>query len=248
MSDPLKDAMSRAVDRIAPFPPNADALKRAAKRSQLRRRIVGGYLGLMLAGWLGTWAVSTINDNPDTERGDRRPVAGPISSPTPEETTRTYTDDELGFSVTYPGSWVRTEEPVTKMSDTKEILTLGTTSRSISDKELGDCAPPEVLSRLDPDGALIYVLENDGVLSGPLEFNKWPSDFGLDDLLGPSSLECWGREIYSGLFRDSGRSIGVYVALGDGASPERQLEASDILGSLQIRPLTPLKHTATPGA
>ena len=398
MSDPLKDAMSRAVDRIAPFPPNADALKRAAKRSQLRRRIVGGYLGLMLAGWLGVWAVSTINDNPDNERGNRRPVAGPISTPSSEpgdgrccETYRdeelgfsvtypsdwfraeekmtdistprelftlgtfplkpggscmptealgdvqgtdaliyafedesgdpdffktwppelglddleppggvecggeqdvmrgsftdsgrnillfvalgekatpelrqeasdvlgslqfdqaldssdsedetsieTYRDDELGFSVTYPSDWFRAEEPMTKLVNPREILTLGTMSMSISDGELGDCAPTEPLSRLGPDGVLIFVTERENSEPDPSDFANLPSDLGLDGLKGPESIDCWDRDSYLGSFRASGRAIYIYVALGDDAGPERRQEVSDILGSLRFDPL-----------
>ncbi|HYN36847.1 MAG TPA: hypothetical protein VEV82_07700, partial [Actinomycetota bacterium] len=94
MSDHLKDAMSRAVDRIAPFPPNAGALKKAAKRSQMRRRIVGGYLGLMLAGSLGAWAVSTINGNPNNDDPDRHRIAAPTAWARPAVTAEVFLQGE----------------------------------------------------------------------------------------------------------------------------------------------------------
>ena len=152
----------------------------------------------------------------------------------------TYRDEELGFSVTYPDDeWHRAAEPMTKLVNPREIVTIGTVPLEINDDQLGDCAPVEPLSRVGPWDVLIFVLERQFSNEEPDsdDYPPRPNNLGVDDLRGPETLDCWGDEIRWTTFKDSGRAILVYVALGENVTPDWYDAPSEVLDSLRFEPL-----------
>jgi hypothetical protein len=150
-----------------------------------------------------------------------------------------YRDEELGFSVAYPDDWTRATEPMTKLVNPREILTLSTIPLDVDEGQLGDCAPVEPLSRLGPMDVLIHVQERQFAEPGPdsKDYPERPAELGMDDLDGPEALECWGNGIHRTTFSDSGRAILVYVALGEKVTPDWYDAPSEVLDSLHFEPV-----------
>lgn len=188
---------------------------------------------------LGPAPVASAEPSPDIYDDDFLYPEDSRSSPMTLPETKTYRDDELGFSVKYPSDWFRAKEAMTRLVNPREILTLGTISLDIEDEELGDCAPVEPKSRLGPEDALVFVLERQFSDSEPdsEDYPQRPAGFGLDDLRGPEAVECWGNDILRTSFQDSGRAILVYVAFGEQVGSGQRQEVSDILGSLRFDPI-----------
>ena len=248
MPDDLRDAMGRAVDRLAPFPPSAEALKKAAKRSQLRRRLIAGWLGLTFAASLGPAATLLNNDDGGHGRPNRRQVGAPVASdePTPDEPTdppgpgdgrccasTSYRDKKLGFTVSYPNDWYRAEEKMTDIGTPRELFTLGTFSLEPG----GSCMPTKALADVHPYGALVYAFEDQDT-GNPGFFKPMPDELGLDDLEPPGGVECGGeQDVMRRSFKASGRFILLFVALGEEMSPEARQEVSNVLDSLHFEPL-----------
>lgn len=151
-----------------------------------------------------------------------------------------YQSAEWGYTVSFPTSWRRAESPVSRITDPREILALGTfppRHRPTNCEAFAGSARED----LGPSDAFLTILER-GVDRGAewLDFPPRPNRFGPT----PENAEgadpaCGDRRRTDGRwlnFTDAGRHFHVLMVFGPDAPPAVRRDAWQILNSLRLDP------------
>lgn len=160
-----------------------------------------------------------------------------------EGAMETLHDEERDFTVTYPEGWNVANENLTPwLSSPVEILSLGTFPLETSnDPEAGlrlFDAPvaPEALADLTEGDVFVSVQES-GVHFVGAELTR-PDHFGplgCEDAIFGCRAENWNNVPFRAWwipFEDAGRQFYLFVAIGNGATPELEQQAWNIADSL----------------
>ena len=233
-----KGLLKREVRQIEPTPGGLERTMERVRRRERTRRALASTLALaMMAGVIGwLWGVFSPN-----ARLPERPLSSPLEAAATSG-WQIYRDDEHGFSVAYPATWLRAAESLTPLlSDPQEILSVGTYElRAGGDR----CAqfPDRALDDLGKTDALVTLQEDSSTIRpGAPGFPPRPPHFGAESGRGDDeSPGCVSepKDFFHRWipFHDRGRSFYAYVAMGSAASPQTQEEAWAILDSLEFDP------------
>ena len=169
------------------------------------------------------------------ERGTDRPAAATVPGPG----LTIHRDQKRGYEVTFPSSWFRARENLTRrlLVDPREILTVATFPLRLRRSER--CYPPfdapvPALDRLGPRDALVSVQERIDI-EHPVPDSR-PRRFSLSPLdLHYRGRDCARRTLGSASFigfADQGRQFYAFVALGRAASSYTRGAVRRMLDSL----------------
>jgi hypothetical protein len=143
-----------------------------------------------------------------------------------------------GVSVEIPNGWQPARHPISRVSDPREVLAVGTFELRF---RAGNCDPFAGQAQQDavPDGVFILLQESAPYAPepGPRQFVPRPAHFGPDFgdggavgcSRGPAQRQ-WMP------FRDGGRYFFAMLVAGESAPRERVQEAYAVLDSLVIDP------------
>jgi hypothetical protein len=152
----------------------------------------------------------------------------------------TYQSADWGYTVSFPTTWQRAENPVSRITDPREILSLGTFPlryRPTNCEAFAGSARED----LGPTDAFLTILER-GVDRGSewLDFPPRPKRFSpTPENAEGSEPACGDRPGTDGRwlnFTDAGRHFHVQIVLGPDAPSTVRHDAWKILNSLRLDP------------
>jgi hypothetical protein len=152
----------------------------------------------------------------------------------------TYQSAKWGYTVSFPTSWQRAETPVSRITDPREILSLGTVPlrhRPTNCEAFAGSARED----LGPSDAFLTVLER-GVDRGSewLDFPPRPNRFGpTPENAKGADPACGDRPGTDGRwlnFTDAGRHFHVLMVFAPDAPPAVRRDGWQILNSLRLDP------------
>jgi hypothetical protein len=151
----------------------------------------------------------------------------------------THTDADRGYSISFPPSWHRATERMSRISEPRELLSLATVALSWHKTDCEAFAGAAGRS-MGPRDVVVTVWER-GYDPGSdwLDFPPRPQSFGpVPDAepAGPGCGEPSGTMIHWRNFSDSGRHLHTLVRIGPKAPPTAPAEAWQILESLRLDP------------
>ena len=166
-------------------------------------------------------------------------VSRSAAEATPPEWT-SYQSAEWGYSVSFPNSWQRAERPVSRITDPREILSLGTfplRHRRTNCEAFAGSARED----LGPADALLTMLER-----GFERTSEWLDFPARTNRFAPSPQNATGSETACGdrpgtdgrwlNFTDAGRHFHVLIVLGPDAPSATTRDAWRILNTLRVDP------------
>ena len=165
-------------------------------------------------------------------------VSRPVEDERPAPDWITYRSAEWGYTVSFPSSWQRAELPVTRITDPREILSLGTFPLRYRATRC-EAFAGGVREDLGPSGALLTILERGFDRSSEwLDFPPRPERFGPSpENAKGSEPACGDRPGTDGRwlnFTDAGRHFHALVVFGPDAPSTVRREAWRILNSLRL--------------
>jgi len=146
-----------------------------------------------------------------------------------DDASGTKVFETSGVSFEYPDAWPPPLPFTTETTPTR--MTISSFPVMGYDGE-GDCAPQTAVDQLPGSGALVFILDMTG-FSEVDDFPQRPSSFELDNQM-LAMRECFG-ESYEVSFREKGRALTVYVALGPRVSDDMRSKVTDVLESLEVK-------------
>jgi hypothetical protein len=171
----------------------------------------------------------------DTERA--RGVTG-----TQQPKWPTHQDARWGYSVRFPDSWYRAGQPVSELTDPREILALATFPLARQQATNCEAFAGSARSEMRPNDVLLTIQERGyDHNSDWTDFPQRPGHFGPTD---PSSADpadpgCGdppGTTVYWRNFSDAGRHFHTLVVIGPDAPASVRAQAWGILDSLRFDP------------
>ena len=168
-------------------------------------------------------------------RGYKPPAADPAAAPSAEWTT--YSDASRGYSVGFPMSWHRADERLSRITEPREILTLGTLSLSWRETDCEAFAGAAGMGMGRGDVVITVWERGYDRETEWADFPARPWAFGPvadAEPAGPGCGEPPGTMIHWRNFTDSGRHLHTMVRIGAEAPPRARAEAWQILDSLRL--------------
>ena len=136
-----------------------------------------------------------------------------------------------GVSLQRPRAWHATARPLTPVVYPAQVLAVASFPFPRDPRPNG-CSPEGTLARMQPDGALLYVIEYDG---GGVRHADFPPRPRRLRLVHFARYECFGPS-YRVTFRESGRFFQVQVAFGRDAGAAVHATALRVLNSFHAEP------------
>lgn len=150
-----------------------------------------------------------------------------------------YSDPDRGYSISFPGSWHRATERMSRISEPREMLSLATMPLRWHHTDCEAFAGAAGVS-MGPGDVVLTVWERGyDPHSEWLDFPPRPGSFGPVPNTEPSGSGCGerpGTSIHWRNFSDSGRHLHTLVRIGPDAPPSAGSEAWQILDSLRLDP------------
>jgi hypothetical protein len=151
----------------------------------------------------------------------------------------THADRDRGYSVSFPESWQRAGERMSRISEPRELVSVGTAPLSWRTTDC-DAFGGAAGSSMSPRDVVVTVWER-GYDRGSewLDFPPRPDRFGpVPDAepAGPGCGEPPGTVIHWRNFTESGRHFHTLVRIGADAPPSMAAQAWRILDSLRLDP------------
>ena len=233
MSDEIRKVLRESVT-VHPRTLQGDELWKRGRQRRVRRglTIACASVAVVAAGWSlgGTLVTSTQTPEP-VAPGGQESAADWL----------TYTDENHGYTASYPPDWERAEENLTpNLKDPQEILSLGTLPLGGGESECTQFAG-QTLESMNSDDVFLTIQEVDGRLSGPL-VDRGSEPLRLDDGYETEAKDCVGGPTYFDdrliPFRDGQRFFFAYLAIGRSASDQTLEEAQEILNRLRFEDTT----------
>lgn len=170
------------------------------------------------------------------------PVMFPVegSSPTPSpgggSGEQSFTDEENGFTVTYPDDWHRAEESLTpNLADPIELFSVSSIPLVYQET---DCShmPTGALEEMGDSDVFVSVQERGGRDGKRDNYPPRPADFSKD--AEPSMLACIPEDLVANWipFSDGGRRFYALVAFGHEAPTEDREGAWAVLNGVRFQP------------
>lgn len=148
----------------------------------------------------------------------------PAGVPAPNNVA--YPDERGNYDVSYPETWSRAKDQLTKLGSPNELLALATFRL----RQGGGCAPKTALREAGSHDAIVFLVE----LTATRGKKPPPRPPTFEPVPDPQMNECWDTRVASYLFRDSGGRFQADVWLGDDATEATAQDAIDILDSLHF--------------
>jgi hypothetical protein len=149
------------------------------------------------------------------------------------------TDAESGYSISFPYSWHRATERMSRISEPRELLSLATVRLSWRETDCEAFAGAAGLG-MGPGDVVVTVWERGyDTDSDWLDFPARPKSFGPvpnAEPAGPGCGEPPGTMVHWRNFSDSGRHLHTLVRIGPEARPRAGSQAWQILDSLRLDP------------
>jgi hypothetical protein len=148
----------------------------------------------------------------------------------------TYSDSALGYSVSFPESWYRATEQLSRISEPHELFTVGTVALSWRATNC-EAFAGSAGAGMGAQDVVVTVWERAHVRESEPDFPARPAAFGpAEDAerAGDGCGEPPGTTIHWRNFSDSGRYFHTFVRIGRDASPETAAEAWRVLDSLRL--------------
>jgi hypothetical protein len=161
-------------------------------------------------------------------------------SPTAEQPVWTaHTDADRGYSVSFPASWHRASEPMSRISDPRELLSLATLPLGWRETDCEAFAGAAGVA-MGTDDVVVTVWERGYAPDSDWrDFPPRPTHFGPVPDAEPAGSGCGeppGTTIHWRNFSDSGRHLHTLVRIGAEAPPMAGAQAWGILDSLRLDP------------
>jgi hypothetical protein len=150
-----------------------------------------------------------------------------------------HADAGRGYSISFPDSWHRAREPMSRISEPRELLSLATVPLSWHETDCEAFAGPAGVGMGARDVTVTLWERGHDPDSEWLDFPPRPQTFGpVRDAApaGPGCGEPPGTMIHWRNFSDSGRHLHTLVRIGPEAPPRAGSEAWRILNSLRLDP------------
>jgi hypothetical protein len=190
---------------------------------------------------LGRDSAPTTAQSPTTARAttaDTTPAASP--SPSTAPTANTATPGTASPTVTLPAGWYTTTERYAPyLADPREVYSAATYPLPAPGTPTPACdgqIPKAPLEAMPPDGAFVWLLvsgadserrnPNPGDTKPPR-----PASFTLGSL---PQTDCGGYAVRMGWYSIDGRTVGITIALGPSATPDRVRELETLVGSIRF--------------
>jgi len=152
---------------------------------------------------------------------------------------RAHADAHRGYSVRFPPSWHRATEPMSRISEPRELLSLATVPLNWQETDC-EAFAGAAGSSMGPGDVVVTVWERGhDPDSDWLDFPPRPQRFrAVPDAepAGPGCGEPSDTMIHWRSFSDSGRHLHTLVRIGPKAPPRAAVEAWKILDSLRLDP------------
>jgi hypothetical protein len=176
--------------------------------------------------------------------GEVREPAGGQTSPPVEDVNSadrvTYRSTKWGYTVTFPASWQRAERPISRITDPREILSLGTFPLRHRPTNC-DAFAGSARQDLGTSDAFLTVMERGFNRNSEwLDFPPRPQQFSAtpENTKGPDPA-CGDRPKTNGHwinFTDAGRRFHVHIVLGADAPASVRDDVWKIVNSLTVDP------------
>jgi hypothetical protein len=151
----------------------------------------------------------------------------------------THADPGRGYAISFPGSWLRATEPMSRIDEPRELVSLGTTALSRHSTDCEAFAGSAGVS-MGPGDVVITLWERGHDPEARWsDFPPRPDRFGPvpeAEPAGPGCGEPPGTMIHWRNFTDAGRHLHSLVRIGPDAPPSTATEAWTILDSLRLDP------------
>ncbi len=146
-------------------------------------------------------------------------------------------DPARGYSVSFPSSWQKATEQLSRISEPRELLSVGTLALSWQPTNCDAFAGAAGVS-MGPADVVVTVWERRGDRDSAWpDFPARPEGFaevGNAEPAGPGCGEPRGTMIHWSNFSDSGRHFHTLVRIGPEATQQAAAEAWGILDSLSL--------------
>jgi hypothetical protein len=150
-----------------------------------------------------------------------------------------HTDADRGYGVSFPGSWHRATERMSRIDEPRELVSLATVPLIWHQTDC-EAFAGAAGAGMGPGDVVVTVWERGHDLNSDwLDFPPRPQTFGpVADAqpAGPGCGEPSGTMIHWRNFSDSGRHLHTLVRIGPDAPPGTAAEAWRILDSLRLDP------------
>jgi hypothetical protein len=151
----------------------------------------------------------------------------------------THADPDRGYSISFPGSWQLASERMSRISEPRELLSLGTTALSWHPTDCEAFAGAAGVS-MGPRDVVVTVWERGYDRDSDwVDFPPRPDRFGPVPDAEPASRGCGepsGTMIHWRNVSDSGRHFHTLVRIGPEAPASAAAQAWRILDSLRLEP------------
>ena len=185
-----------------------------------------------MARWVGVVALLLLSGCGPRESAsaDQRPAAA-------VQGWLDHSDASQGYSVSFPASWHRATERMSRIDDPRELLSLGTVPLRW---QRTDCEAFAGAAGIGMGvGDVVLTVWERGYASGRSHFPPRPPRFGPvagAEPAGPGCGEPAGTTIHWRNFSDSGRQFHTLVRVGPDAPPNEAAQVWHVLDSLRIDP------------
>ncbi|HYN35864.1 MAG TPA: hypothetical protein VEV82_02705 [Actinomycetota bacterium] len=212
----------RFLETEAERAPKPTSIAAATVRRARHKRV-----GLLISAILGVTVLTASVAVGVTALRDDEPrisPADPDQTPTPDEASRTHSDDKLGLTITTPAEWT-VEMPEGVQST---VLRGGNFA---FDSSRGFCTKGDPLTTLPVHGVFFWMYEFDSPDATPR-----PQSFTLEEE-SFNPYEGSGCILtYRIKFSDSSRNFVIHVAFGAEVSDTLRGEVLDALDSIEVQP------------
>jgi hypothetical protein len=168
-------------------------------------------------------------------RGHERPAAGPAAASSAEWTT--YTDAGRGYSIGFPRSWQRATERLSRITEPRELLTVGTVSLRWRETDCEAFAGAAGMGMGRGDVVITVWERGYDRDTEWADFPARPRTFGPvadAERAGPGCGEPLDTMIHWRNFTDAGRHLHSLLRIGPEAPPRARAEAWEVLDSLRL--------------